>query len=175
MHNEFTAVIERDGDWFVGYCPEIPGANGQGRTVEDCRRNLVSAVSLILEDRREELSNELRRQIHDVRAIGPADLAQGVVDAEEASVSDIQKDIEIALMQMKSETLNRVNEALGRLEAGSYGFCYECGDEIAGARLRALPFALRCKDCEEEREQAEARDKFYARRGTTAAILDIAS
>jgi predicted RNase H-like HicB family nuclease len=54
MHNEFTAVIERDGDWFVGYCPEIPGANGQGRTVEDCRRNLVSAVSLILEDRRED-------------------------------------------------------------------------------------------------------------------------
>ena len=129
----------------------------------------------ILEDRRRELSSELRRQIHDVRTIGPADLAQGVVDAEEASVSDIQEDIEIALMQMKSETLNRVHEALGRLESGSYGFCYECGDEISEARLRALPFALRCKDCEEEREQAEARDKFYARRGTAAAILDIAS
>jgi predicted RNase H-like HicB family nuclease len=54
MHNEFTAVIERDGDWFIGYCPEIPGANGQGRTVEDCRSSLVSAVSLILEDRRED-------------------------------------------------------------------------------------------------------------------------
>jgi predicted RNase H-like HicB family nuclease len=54
MHNEFTAVIERDGDWFIGYCPEIPGANGQGRTVEDCRGSLVSAVSLILEDRRED-------------------------------------------------------------------------------------------------------------------------
>jgi predicted RNase H-like HicB family nuclease len=54
MHNEFTAVIERDGDWFIGYCPEIPGANGQGHTVEDCRSSLVSAVSLILEDRRED-------------------------------------------------------------------------------------------------------------------------
>jgi predicted RNase H-like HicB family nuclease len=31
MHNEFAAVFERDGDWFVAYCPEIPGANGQGR------------------------------------------------------------------------------------------------------------------------------------------------
>ena len=129
----------------------------------------------ILEDRRRELSHELRRQMLDVRAIGPADMAQGVVDAEEASVSDIQEHIEIALMQMKSETLSRVNEALGRLEAGRYGFCYECGDEISEARLRALPFALRCKDCEEEREQAEARDRFYARRGTAAAILDIAS
>ena len=129
----------------------------------------------ILEDRRRELSRQLHRQIHDVRAIGPADTAQGVVDAEEASVSDIQEDIEIALVQMKSETLNRVNEALGRLEAGSYGFCYECGDEITEPRLRALPFALRCKDCEEEREQAEAREKFVARRGTASAIIDMTS
>ncbi len=127
----------------------------------------------ILEDRRRELSSELRRQMHDVRAIGPADTAQGVIDAEEASVLDIQEDIEIALIQMKSETLNRVNEALGRLEAGSYGFCYECGDEISEARLRALPFALRCKDCEEEREEAQAREKFTARRSGTSVMIDM--
>lgn len=54
MHNEFTAIIERDEDWFVGYCPEIPGANGQGRTVEECRANLADAITLILEDRRED-------------------------------------------------------------------------------------------------------------------------
>lgn len=129
----------------------------------------------ILEDCRRELTAELRRQMLDVRAIGPADQAQGVVDAEESSVSDIQEDIEIALLQMKSETLNRVNEALGRLEAGRYGFCGECGDEISGARLRALPFASRCRDCEEEREQTEARDRFYARRATASSELDIAS
>jgi len=54
MHNEFTAVFERDGDWFVGYCPEIPGANGQGRTKEEARASLAAAIALILEDRREE-------------------------------------------------------------------------------------------------------------------------
>jgi predicted RNase H-like HicB family nuclease len=54
MHNEFTSVIEEDGEWFVGYCPEIPGANGQGRTVEECRANLSQAIALILEDRRED-------------------------------------------------------------------------------------------------------------------------
>jgi predicted RNase H-like HicB family nuclease len=54
MHNEFTAIIEQDGEWFIGYCPEIPGANGQGRTIEDCRENLAAAISLILEDRRED-------------------------------------------------------------------------------------------------------------------------
>jgi predicted RNase H-like HicB family nuclease len=54
MHNEFTAIYERDGDWFIAYCPEIPGANGQGRTKEECRANLAEAIKLILEDRRED-------------------------------------------------------------------------------------------------------------------------
>jgi predicted RNase H-like HicB family nuclease len=54
MRNEFTAIIEREGDWFIGYCPEIPGANGQGLTLEECRVSLADAIALILEDRRED-------------------------------------------------------------------------------------------------------------------------
>ena len=54
MHNEFTAIIERDGDWYVGYCPEIPGANGQGKTKKECLQSLSDAIQLILEDRRED-------------------------------------------------------------------------------------------------------------------------
>lgn len=52
MHNEFTAIIEEDDGWFISYCPEIPGANGQGRTREESLKSLASAISLILEDRR---------------------------------------------------------------------------------------------------------------------------
>ena len=54
MRNEFTAIIEKDGDWHIAYCPEVPGANGQGRTVEECRRNLAEAIALVLEDRRQD-------------------------------------------------------------------------------------------------------------------------
>jgi len=54
MHNEFTAIVERDGDWFVAYCAEVPGANGQGRTREECLANLREAIALILEHRRED-------------------------------------------------------------------------------------------------------------------------
>lgn len=54
MQNEFTAVIERDGDWFVAWCPEIPEANGQGKTIEECRESLSQAIALILDDRRED-------------------------------------------------------------------------------------------------------------------------
>jgi predicted RNase H-like HicB family nuclease len=55
MHNEFTAIIERDGDWYIAYCPEIAGANGQGRTLEECRQSLAEAIALILEDRRQDV------------------------------------------------------------------------------------------------------------------------
>jgi len=54
MHNEFTAIVERDGKWFIAYCPEVPGANGQGYTKEECLQSLADAIELILEDRRED-------------------------------------------------------------------------------------------------------------------------
>ena len=54
MHNEFTAIIEHDADWYLAYCPEIPGANGQGKSKEEVLESLAEAISLILEDRREE-------------------------------------------------------------------------------------------------------------------------
>ena len=54
MHNEFTAIIEKDGDWYIAYCPEVPGANGQGKTIEECKTSLAAAILLILEDRRED-------------------------------------------------------------------------------------------------------------------------
>lgn len=57
MHNEFTAIIERDGEWYISYCPEIPGANGQGQNKEECLKSLSGAIKLILEDRREDALN----------------------------------------------------------------------------------------------------------------------
>ena len=54
MTNEFTAVFERDGEWWVAYSPEVPGANGQGKTKDEARQSLVDAIALILEDRRED-------------------------------------------------------------------------------------------------------------------------
>jgi Uncharacterized conserved protein len=54
MTGEFTAIFEQDDGWFIGYCPEIPGANGQGKTLEECRASLAAAIELILDDRRED-------------------------------------------------------------------------------------------------------------------------
>ena len=68
MKNEFTSIIERDGDAYIGYCAEISGANGQGKTVEECLQNLAEAIALILEDRR-----------NDALRSAPKDAIQGTV------------------------------------------------------------------------------------------------
>jgi DnaK suppressor protein len=126
----------------------------------------------MLEDRRREIQAEVQGKIRDVRAEGSG--KSEVFDAVESSEADIQDDIEFALIQMKSETLNKIHDALARLEAGNYGDCFECGEEIAEKRLRALPFAVRCKDCEEARENAEQRERQMAcRRGAGSLFMDL--
>jgi predicted RNase H-like HicB family nuclease len=70
MRNEFTAIIERDGEWFVGWSPEIPGANGQGRGVEACRTNLGSAIGLVPEDREDKAEQTRHRPAGDCEAEG---------------------------------------------------------------------------------------------------------
>ena len=129
----------------------------------DSRSGRYEELRTILEDRRREIQSEVQSRMKDVRA----DTGQaGVVDDVETSESDIQDEIEFALIQMKAETLHRINEALERLEEGTYGRCFECGEEIEPRRLRALPFAVRCKDCEEAREVAAQRERVLSRRVT---------
>ena len=128
----------------------------------------------MLENRRRELMKEVQGKIRDVRTDSSKD--REVLDQGESSEVDIQDDIEFALIQMKSETLSKVNEALRRLDENTYGNCFECGDEISEARLRALPFAVRCKDCEEARETAEQRERVQAqRRGSSALFFDMSN
>ena len=133
------------------------------------KTNRYNELKQMLEDRRRELMTEVQGRIRDVRAEGAKD--REVLDQGESSEVDIQEDIEFALIQMKSETLNKIEAARRRLDEGTYGDCFECGDEISEARLRALPFAVRCKDCEEARESAELRERMAQRRGSSSAYL----
>lgn len=71
MRNEFTAIVEQDGEWYISYCPEIPGANGQGHTIEEAKQSLAEAISLILDDRRQDVLRGL-----------PADAVCGTVTVE---------------------------------------------------------------------------------------------
>src|SRR3954466_3264200 len=144
---------------------EINAASGTSRYRE---------LKQMLQGRRRELQAEVKGKMRDVRATGEVTKLSEVFDAVESSEADIQEDIELALVQMKAETLNKVDDALARLEQGTYGNCFECGDEIAEKRLRALPFAVRCKDCEAAKEAVEQRQRqLHARRGATSLFFDL--
>ena len=138
-------------------------------------KSRYSDLKQMLDDRRREIQAEVQGKMRGVREEGTwGGKLNEVLDAVESAEADIQEDLEFALVQMKSETLNKINDALVRLEQGNYGNCFDCGEEIAHKRLRALPFAVRCKDCEETRETAEQRERqLTARRGTSSLFLDM--
>ena len=138
-------------------------------------RTRYSELKQMLDERRREIQAQVQGKMRGVREEGSwGGKLNEVLDAVESAEADIQEELELALVQMKSETLNKITDALTRLEQGDYGNCYECGEEIAEKRLRALPFAVRCKDCEEAKEVAERRERqLAARRGSASLFFDM--
>jgi DnaK suppressor protein len=129
-------------------------------------------LKTILESRRSQIVRELQDRIRAVRSDGIAD--RDVLEAAERSELDLQDDIGFALIQLKTEMLNQIDAALRRLDEGNYGDCFECGGEIAEARLRALPFAVRCRECEQSHEASDERERFAGpRRASPALLLDL--
>jgi DnaK suppressor protein len=115
----------------------------------------------MLAERRREVQDKLRS----LRETLPVEAGM-VRDAEEQSVDDFVTEVDMALMQMKSETLSKIDQAIARLEDGTYGVCQECDQEIAAARLKALPFAALCRHCQEDTEdtlRAEREARAFAR------------
>jgi DnaK suppressor protein len=115
-------------------------------------------LQAMLHDRQRELEDVLRHRVRQLPSDGPT----GGLDETEHAEAHYQEHLEVALIRMKGETLQRVREALVRLDAGEYGYCAECRGEIAERRLRALPFAVRCTACEESHEQRAARERRLA-------------
>jgi DnaK suppressor protein len=138
------------------------------------RQDRYQELKRILEERRLEIIGELQHKMRDVRDEHAAASRQNVRDEAETCGADIQDDIEFAVLQMKAETLEKVETALAHLDEGRYGYCYECGEEIPERRLRALPFAVRCTSCEEVREMARQRERVLAgRRAAPSLFADV--
>jgi DnaK suppressor protein len=132
------------------------------RSVEDRKRYQV--LSRMLTDRQDEIRNKLRS----LREAFPTE-ASDVKDTEEQSMEDFVRGMDYALMEMESATLRRIDEAIVRLGGGTYGLCSDCGARIAEARLEALPFALTCRDCQQEQEEGQAAERAVGQPRETAA------
>jgi DnaK suppressor protein len=119
-------------------------------------------IRRILIDRRRNLLSEIHNGLRDARADASAQRHYRIESGETTEVHP-EDDLAFALIDIKAQLLNRINDAMKRLDDGSYGSCDDCANPIAASRLRALPFAVRCMDCEEMRELSEPRGHLHPR------------
>lgn len=119
-------------------------------------------IRRILTARRNELLNQIQNNLREARAEASEQNRYRVESGETTEVHS-EDELAFALLQLRGQVLHRIDEAMRQLDEGTYGYCGECGDAIAAPRLRALPFAVRCKDCEEMREQSEPSERRPSR------------
>jgi RNA polymerase-binding transcription factor DksA len=118
----------------------------------------------MLTRRQAELNSQVQHRIGGLRAsVSPEVHGQG-----EDSDADVQQDIELALIQVRAEASRQIDAALRRIDAGDYGDCASCGEEIPAKRLQALPFAIRCVKCAGAREDDTARSRLQTRERETS-------
>jgi DnaK suppressor protein len=147
-------------------------AAGTARILLVCRpmtHSRHSDLKTMLEARRRAIEAQVQQKIRSFRDSESTDATRSPTDLSD---DPAQEDIDFALVQMQAQTLDRIDRALSRLKAGEYGICDECEEEIPEARLRALPFATRCRNCQESAEQTEERqrrsgDRAFRPRGLT--------
>lgn len=110
----------------------------------------------MLEKRYRELSSQIKGSIRDGRTqlINADAKAPLINDSSEVPGGTVEGELDLALTQLRAEMLQRVASALTRLDEGNYGCCVECEGDIPEARLKAMPFAIRCRECESAREEA---------------------
>ena len=135
------------------------GPQRVGTTSMKMTENPNEGLRRILAERKREIVKQIQDKFRDVRAGAEWKETSEELDAGGIFGAGTQQDIEFALIQMKAETLDQINQALSRLDDGAYGYCLECGEEIPERRLRALPFATRCKDCKDCEEALEVADE----------------
>ena len=119
----------------------------------------------ILESQRQTLAKDIQQRKRELRAEKtplPRSGKDYLGDTESDGIDEsVHSEIEISFVQLRSDELHKVQDALNRLERGEYGECSECGGEISDRRLQALPFAVRCKECEEKHEVAKQRTRSH--------------
>jgi len=121
------------------------------RKTTSARSQREQQLRKALEAERHAIRNAIRLGIRESRGEGTIENTEVQDDADQAQ-ADAQTDLGLSLLQMQGERLARIGEALQALEAGDYGRCRDCGGDISTSRLQALPFATRCKACEESQE-----------------------
>ncbi len=105
--------------------------------------------------RREEIVKEAKSEIAKYIKGEANQLVETALDDGDWSVIDLSADINLRLLESHRESLLKIDESLRKLREGSYGICEDCGGEISAERLKVMPFAILCRDCQEKKEELE--------------------
>jgi DnaK suppressor protein len=117
----------------------------------DLRKLLIKEREELVKEAKEEISKYIKGETRQ--------LVDTALDDGDWSVVDLSEDISLKQLSTHRENLQRIDEALRKLNEDTYGICEDCGEEISGDRLKILPFAIYCIDCQERREQIEAMER----------------
>lgn len=113
----------------------------------------------LLVQKREDIVKESKSEIKKYISGEKRQLVETVLDDGDLSVIDLSEDISLKQLSTHRETLIKIDAALSKLKEGTYGICEECGDEISEERLRIMPFAIYCRDCQEKKELIEKMER----------------
>jgi len=115
------------------------------------RRSLIAKREQIVKEAKSEISKYIKGETRQ--------LVDTALDDGDWSVVDLSEDISLRQLSTHKENLQRIDEALRKLDEGTYGICEDCGEPISDQRLKILPFAIYCTDCQERREQIEEMER----------------
>jgi DnaK suppressor protein len=136
--------------------PKSPKRSQASAPAED-EKTRNERLRKLLVDKRELLVREAKTEIRKYVSGEKRQLVESVLDDGDLSVMDLSEDISLKQLSTHRETLIKIDTALRKLNESTYGLCEECGDEISEQRLKIMPFAIFCRDCQEARE---IREKF---------------
>ena len=132
-----------------------------------------SDLKHMLEQRRRDVMNGVVQGVREASADRTVARVGEVCDAGDEGEAMLQDEVRFALLSMKAETVVRIDRALERLDDGRYGACDDCGEDIAESRLWAMPFAERCRGCEELREDEEQQQRLRRARARNWRAVEI--
>ncbi len=116
------------------------------------RRLLVEKRGAILKEAQAEIAKYIKGENRQ--------LVETALDDGDWSVIDLSEDISFRQLGTHRENLRKIDAALRKIDEDTYGICEDCGEDINAERLKILPFAIYCRDCQEKRERMEAAERW---------------
>ena len=128
-------------------------------SVDQSGNDRNTSLKTMLLERRQTLTREIDELIARHRSDQLLQREQSVADTGDRSLQDSTGEQQISILEVRNRMRNQIDEALRRLEDGTYGTCEDCSREINPERLKAMPFARWCVECQQKAEAIEQIEK----------------